>query len=220
MPTENGTENIQDRLHRLLLEHSKEVDGEREVNLLSFAYASPFDLPEPADLVDEYEECSLSDLRALHEHSQESRRNYWRRIQAAGRDNLDAPAEKIRDWWEHLCRVVVRAQAVDSLLTAATVFGPDGYTSEVRDGEVVLESSKMRQTSTNKNTVQEIAAKVLKVLDREPAKWPDKTTDLLKRVDDLRGVKERTTYRYLHDKLGDEKPADMWAWQDWAEEQL
>jgi|APHM01.1.fsa_nt_gi hypothetical protein len=55
------------RLRRHYLSHVKDVDGNRRIDFLAFAYDSPFDLPAPKELAEDYRDTGLSELRALRE---------------------------------------------------------------------------------------------------------------------------------------------------------
>lgn len=212
MPQEDSTKSVRDQLHRHFLKYGQEVGGEYQVELRSFAYNSPFDLPRPQQLLDKYRDRPLSELRALHEHAKEVQRRYFDRLNAITERYTDADDGQVRKWWRQLCLVVARQHAIDSILTAATIYGPGEESRGVGD---VLDAPTRQRT---RSKIEEIAAKILQVLDSKPADWPETSNELLKKVDELRGNKPRSTYRYLHEKIGDDKPDTVYAWKEWAED--
>jgi hypothetical protein len=70
----------------------------------------------------------------------------------------------------------------------------------------------------SRNTRTRIASAILNVLNRRGDE-PTSTNELLNEVDDIRGLSERTTYRYLHREL-DDKPSSVDEWKDWARERV
>jgi len=209
---------LKEVLRRHILDHTREKGSGGSVDLVSFAYNSPFDLPDASKLSKEYVERSFSELRALHEHAQESMSVYLKRLQAATEEESDVEKEELEQWWIQLCLIVARDHVIERLLTSATIHGPQKW--EESAGELLegVKGSRNARSISHYNTGQDIAAKVLSILNnRPPAEWPDTMRELLSEVDDLRGVKDRTTYRYLHDKMGDDKPENMIDWKKWAE---
>jgi hypothetical protein len=72
-------------------------------------------------------------------------------------------------------------------------------------------------SSGTNNTLREIAERILEVAGSDKA-MPDSPDELLRKVDQLRGREERTTYRYLY---GKELTQDsVGGWISWAEKKV
>lgn len=204
------------QLRRHYLKHVQDVNGKRQIDFLAFAYNSPFDLPSPKEFASDYQDTDISELRALQEQAEESSQIYFSILESAIEDGTDAPKE-LKKRWREFCQIVARKSVVQILLTSAAIHGPQKYDEMIQDWEDPLASGPIPASMKDHSVLQEIAAKILEVLGSSPSEWPSSMNDLLLRVDELRGVKERTTYRYLHDKMEDDKPQTMHDWKEWAE---
>jgi len=155
-----------------------------------------------AEAWDDYREVGYSDLRAIQEGLNE-------RTDAL-QDEGNAAWTAYEDH-DGLRFLKARSYAIGKLMTWIEEKGTPPKWKDLSENhrEGILDS---------RNTRTRIASAILKVLNRRGDE-PTSTNELLNEVDDIRGLSERTTYRYLHREL-DDKPSSVDEWKDWARERV
>jgi len=74
------------------------------------------------------------------------------------------------------------------------------------------------EESETNNTLKEIAERILEAVEADKP-TPDSPNKLLRRVDELRGLSERSTYRYLYENKSN-RPETVKEWIQWAREEV